>query len=93
MMLQAFIVPVFFHSDETLNMKHGDVDFPLSQCEQRDFYFYHINGIAPYYDAEDGDREYASIHTNDSEYITPYPVEELVALLETHLRKTSIYIN
>lgn len=93
MMLQAFIVPVFFHSDETLNMKHGDVDFPLSQCEQRDFHFYHINGIAPYYDAEDDDKEYASIHTNDSEYITPFTVEQLAKELEAHLRKTSIFIN
>lgn len=92
MMLTALEIPVFFHNDEILDLKVCDIDYSLSRCDRRLFYFYHINGLTIYKDELDNDREYCSVHTNDSEYISPLNITQVREKLEKHLLDSLFFL-
>lgn len=75
---------IFYHTDETRALGGLDIDYDLSDCEKRKMTFYHINAIGPYID-EKRERKFCSIHTNNSEYISPLSYEEIKARLANFL--------
>lgn len=92
MMLTGLKLPIFCHNDETLNLKDGGVDYPLTECDVRTVIFYHIDALSPYLDEDDNNKEYCSIHTNDTEYISTLSVKEVQELLEAHLYRSLFFL-
>lgn len=85
MMLRGLKLPIFHHNDLTVDLRGVDVDYPLTSCDVRLMVFYHIEALSIFIDEEGDDREYCSIHTNDSEYICQLPLQVVQEKLEQHL--------
>lgn len=73
---------IFHHTDETDTMQRVGVDYPMDNAELRKITFYTINAVSQFFD--DGN-EYASIHTNGSQYICPMTKDKLNELIKKHL--------
>lgn len=69
-------LPILHHNDTTSTFKNIGVDYDLGLCEIRNVIFYHINAISPYIDEQTG-VEYTNIHTNGSEYICSYKMDDV----------------
>lgn len=74
-------IEVFHHTEETQTFKEIGVDYDMSNCGLRPVTFYRIDAISPYY--ENG-KEFSSIHTNNSEYITPLTYTQLKARIKNN---------
>lgn len=72
-------IPVFFNTDETLQLEDLGIESNLADCELRDVTFYNINYISPYLDK---DNTYTTIASNGTSFISPLSTDEVENLIE-----------
>jgi len=85
MMQKAFVIPVFFDTDETNALALSGKPYSMKICEVRDLGFYHVSAIGNFTDKEDNNKHYGCIHTNNAQFISPLTTNQLIDRLEKHL--------
>lgn len=72
-MKEPLEIDIFFHTNETSNLDELEIDYDINDAELRKMIFYNINAISPYY-GDNNDVNYTTIHSNGSQFITPFPI-------------------
>lgn len=73
-------IPIFHHNDNTSKLKEMGINYSLTDCDIRKITFYNICAVAIYIEE---DKEYANIHTDGSEYVSPLSYEEVNKLIQS----------
>lgn len=74
MNIKPIFLPIFHHTDETLNAHSASVEAPLTECETRQIKFYQICAITLY---EEGDKKYTKIFIPGTSFVCSLPPEEV----------------
>lgn len=73
-------IPIYHHTKDTESLKSLGIGYSIQDCEKRNITFYNINAVATYIDDEG--IEYANIHTDGSQYISPMTAKKVNELIQ-----------
>ena len=74
----------YYHTDETRQAEKLDINFSITDCKIRFVYFYNIAAVAEYVE---GDKVYAEVHCNGTQFICVDPPDRVAVKLEQILNK------
>ena len=74
---------VFFHTENTSNMKALDIDYPMTDCDIRNVTFYSIEHISPWIDTEG--TEYCEITSGGQTVISSLSYLQVKELIQKNI--------
>lgn len=78
--MTGITLPIFHHTDQSATLKDCGIEYTFeNNCEIRNVTFYQINAISEYFE---DDKRYTSIHSNGSEYICKYQIENVRKIID-----------
>lgn len=71
-------IEVYVYGEDQLNTALLDIEIPIDECELRQITIFNIEAILPYIENE---KEFISIHTGGTCFVSPYTYNEMKELL------------
>ena len=83
-------VEILFQNDTTEALEELDLDTPLKNYDKKIVTFFKIDAISEYYDELDNNKEYTTIYSAGTRFITTIKRPKLKEIINRHLSFSSV---